>query len=108
MFVYLDYHEDLEHALSVILDTVKRVQGVADSPAASMRLHDLTPQHFQIESRFWTDSRRADFLNTASAVRVAIVKALAKEGIPLPNPDVRLVTLVETRGGDVERSAVGG
>jgi small-conductance mechanosensitive channel len=96
VFVYLDYRQDLERALSVILEVVTGVHGVAADPAPSMRLRDLTPDHMQIESRFWTDSRRTDFMNTASAVRVAIVKALKKEGIALPDPDERRVMLVES------------
>lgn len=96
VFVYLDYSQDLEQAMSVILQTASHVPGVASSPAPSMRLHDLTPQHLLIEARVWADSKRADFMNTASAVRVAIVSALVEAGIALPNPDQRTVRIVES------------
>ena len=95
IFVYLDYKEDLEQAMSVILQAVSQVPGVAREPAPTMRLHDLTPEHFQIEARVWTDSRRRDFMNTASAARIAIVTALVKAGIALPDPDERKVRMVE-------------
>lgn len=39
----------------------------------------------------WTDSRRADYKNTASAVRQAVVTGLKEAGIGLPEPDVRLL-----------------
>jgi small conductance mechanosensitive channel len=95
VFVYLDYRQDLHRALSLILETIARVPGVVQDPAASMRLHDLTPQHLHIEARVWTDSRRTDFVQTASTVRIAIVDALSREGIALPHPEDRQVTLVE-------------
>ena len=95
VFVYLDYREDLRRAMSVILGAVTTVPGVAADPAPSLRLHDLTPEHLHIEARIWTDSRRVDFMNTASAARVAIVAALLREGIALPDPDRRQVSMVE-------------
>ena len=98
VFIYLDYRQDLERALSIILDTMAGVPGVTANPAASTQLRDLTPQHLHIEARFWTDSRRPDFMNTASTVRIAIVKALAREGIALPQTSERQVTLVKGHG----------
>jgi small conductance mechanosensitive channel len=95
VFVYLDYHQDLERALLLILETVKRVHGVAADPAPSMRLTDLTPQQLYIEARFWADSRRTDFVQTASAARVAIVTALAREGFALPRSEERRVTFTQ-------------
>ena len=109
IFVFLDYDQNLDRALAAILDAVPRVHGVAADPPASVRLHDLTPNHLHIEAVFWTDSRRADFVETASHVRVAIAQALAKAGIALPNPDDRRVTIVALPGdglaGDKGRDA---
>ena len=98
VFVYLNYREDLRRAMSVILEAVAKVPGVSAEPAPSMRLHDLTPEHLHIEARIWTDSRRTDFMNTASAARVAIVEALKREGIAFPDPDDRRVSIVEAGG----------
>lgn len=95
--VYLDYRQDLERALSIMLDATTRVADVASQPAASTRLRDLTPELVQLEARFWTDSRRTDFMHTASVVRIAIVSALAKDGIALPSPADRKLTIVEPR-----------
>jgi hypothetical protein len=39
-----------------------------------------------IEVRFWTDSRRSDFLATSSNVRLAMAGALRREGIEPANP----------------------
>jgi len=97
VFVYLEYTEDYHRVSSVILQAVAHVPGVAAVPAPSMRLHDLTPDYLQVEARFWTDSRRTDFMNTASAARVAALTALLHEGIRLPDPKDRNVTIVEAR-----------
>jgi small-conductance mechanosensitive channel len=95
--VYLDYHQDLERALFIILDAATRAPGVAAVPTASVRLRELTPEHLHIEARVWTDSRRSDYMNTASTARIAIVNALVKDGIALPDPNQRQMTLVERR-----------
>jgi small-conductance mechanosensitive channel len=104
IFVFLDYKQDLDRALAAILDAVPRLHGVAAEPAVSVRLHDLTPDHLHIEATFWTDSRRADFVETASHARIAIVQALAKAGIALPDPDTRRVTIVESHGDGLASS----
>jgi small conductance mechanosensitive channel len=91
--VYLGYQQDLARALSIILDAVKAVPGVAQTPAPSMRVQDLSRECLHLEARFWGESRRADLMNTASAARVAIFDALTAAGFQLPNPDQRFVTI---------------
>ncbi len=93
VFVYLEYGEDVDRAMSIILDTMTKVPGVATDPAPSMRLRDLTKEHLYIEGRLWADSRRKNLWTTASLARIAIVDALTKEGIALPNPHRRQVTM---------------
>ncbi|MBI3797376.1 MAG: hypothetical protein HY268_10490 [Deltaproteobacteria bacterium] len=39
-------------------------------------------------------------MNTASTVRIAVVKALAREGIALPNTKERQVTIVNAHSRD--------
>ena len=86
ILIYLSYREDVARALQILLETIRGVAGIASNPAPSIQLSDLTPHHLKLEARFWADSRRADFLATVSAVRVAIVEALTKAGIELPLP----------------------
>ena len=64
-----------------------------------MRLQELGTDHLHIEAQFWTDSRRTDFMHTASSARLAIVQALTKAGIALPDPDDRRVTIVDPSAG---------
>jgi hypothetical protein len=58
-----------------------------------MRVMELSPGGVQIEARFWTESKRLDFMNAASAARQAIVEALKRHGIGLPDGSIRVVTL---------------
>ncbi len=69
--------------------------------------HDLMPEHFHIEARFWTDSRRTDFIKAASTVRIAIVGALKQAGIALPRPEHRQVTIVEGSRDALEKPPSG-
>jgi len=93
VYVYLAYKEDVGRAFAAILEAVRTVPGVADTPAPSMRLRDFSQEGVQIEARFWTDSQRRNLMNTASAARVAILSALKSTGIQLPDPDQRIVTI---------------
>jgi small-conductance mechanosensitive channel len=56
-----------------------------------VRLRELAENDIVFEARFWTDSRRSDFLETTSAVGYAIVAALKKSGIGFPDAAVRLL-----------------
>jgi small-conductance mechanosensitive channel len=91
--VYLGYKEDFERALTLILDTVRSVPGVVESPAPSMRLRELTEDGLHLEARFWADSHRTNLMNTASAARIAILRALREAGIQLHDPERRVVTI---------------
>ncbi len=91
--VFLGYKEDVGRALPVILDAVKSVPGVTQTPAPSIRLQELGPVSVQLDARFWADSHRANLMDTASAARVAILQALKAAGITLPDPDQRVVTV---------------
>ena len=99
VFVYLGYKADAERVLALILDTVRSVPGVAATPPPSMRLCDLRPGCLQLEARFWAESRRTNLMNTASAARVAIVRALKEADIQLPDPDQRLATMTPAPPG---------
>jgi small-conductance mechanosensitive channel len=107
VFVYLEYDQDINLAMSVILKAMSSVPGVATHPAASIRLRELTTEHLQIEGRFWTDSIRTKLRLNASNVRVAIVNALEKEGITLPNPNQYQVSLEKSLEQKIQGSSKG-
>lgn len=89
--VWLGYDVDLRHAVEVIRTATQSAGGVLDSPSAIVRLDQLGKDDLLVEVTFWTDSRRADYKNTASAVREAILLAFKRAHLPLPDPDVRVV-----------------
>lgn len=66
-------------------------EGVLADPPASVRIQELGPDDIVIEVRFWTDSRRSDFVLTSSAVRTEIIRALKAAGVGLPDPSLRTV-----------------
>jgi small-conductance mechanosensitive channel len=77
--------------VAVIGEATQNTEGVLKEPPPSVRLRELAENDIVFEARFWTDSRRADFLETTSAVGYAIVAALKKSGIGFPNSAVRLL-----------------
>jgi small-conductance mechanosensitive channel len=50
-----------------------------------------------LEVRFWTDSRRSDFVSTASRVRSRIPHALEREEIGLPDGVLRIARADERK-----------
>lgn len=97
--LFLGYDSDLRQAGEVIRAAAQATAGVLEQPAASVRVRDLGQDDIVVEARFWTDSRRSDFLATQSAVRAAIVGALREAGIGLPDPDVRYLVSREPQLG---------
>jgi small conductance mechanosensitive channel len=84
--VHLDYRTDFPRALRIAAEAAHQTKGVAGDPPANARLRALNVGDAMMEVRFWTDSRRADFMATSCAVRVAVVLALKEAGIALPLP----------------------
>lgn len=88
---WVGYDTDLKLAVETACDAAGRAEGVLDSPAPAVRVDELGQDDVVLEITFWTDSRRADYKNTASAVRKAVVQAFKEAGVGLPEPDVRLL-----------------
>lgn len=86
ILVVLGYEEDLARAARVMLAATRTSEGVLETPPPSTLFRDLENNTLAIELRFWTDSRRSDFLASSSAVRLALLDALKREGIALANP----------------------
>lgn len=86
------YDTDLRNATALLLRAAHGVEGVLDDPPPSVRVRELEDDSIRIEVRFWTDSRRSDYVATASRVRQAVVELFRREGIALPDGilDVRM------------------
>jgi small-conductance mechanosensitive channel len=90
---WIGYDADLRLAVATACQAAGQAEGVLDTPPPAVRVDELGQDDIVLEITFWTDSRRADYKNTASAVREAIVSAFRAAGVGLPEPDVRLVRL---------------
>ncbi len=88
---FLDYGCDLRRAISVIAEATRRAEGVLQTPTPTVRVKNLTENAMQIEALFRTDSRRADFMATASAIRHNALNALKDAGIDLPDSNLRVL-----------------
>lgn len=89
--LFLGYDQDLKRAVAAMRDAAQAAAGVLDEPAASVRVRDLGQDGIVVEVRFWCDSRRSEFVSTASNVRAELVVALTAAEIGLPDPDVRVL-----------------
>jgi small conductance mechanosensitive channel len=83
----LDYATDLVGLLPRLREAVQAAPGVLERPVTA-RLEDLAPDGVLLNVGFWTDSRRSDFKDTASEVRLVVIAALRDAGVPLPEPDL--------------------
>lgn len=102
--LFVDYSTDLKQLTAVLGSAIYEAEGVLQEPPASVRVRELGQDDIVVEARFWTDSRRSDYLATTSAVGHSIVEALRQAGINLPEPDMRVV---ELRSPDKWRDALG-
>ena len=91
ILVTLDYSADLARAARALLAAARSAEGVLEIPPPSTLFREMEHNTVGIEVRFWTDSRRSDFLATSSNVRLALADALVREGIQPANPALMTV-----------------
>lgn len=85
--VWIGYDADIAAAAGVAREAAGAADEVLDTPPPLVRVDDLGASDIALEVTFWTDSRRSDFKNTASAVRQRIIDSFRSHGIGLPTPD---------------------
>lgn len=81
----LSYGVDIQAVTTLMRDAAQRTQGVLATPEASVRLVDLGESQLVFDVQFWCDSRRSDFVATASEVRKSLVTALRAAEVALPD-----------------------
>lgn len=82
----LGYGEDITRASQVFLEAIKAVDGVADTPAASVLAEELGNSTLTLVARFWVNQKTHSLLSVHSEVVRAIKEAAEKENIDLPYP----------------------
>ncbi len=96
--VFTGYELDVAKLVPLIRDAAQSAPGVMDEPPATVLIAQLGPSDIAFEVRYWSDSRRSDFVATASAVRLDILTALKETDTPLPEPNVRVLVPCDAAG----------
>lgn len=81
----LSYGVDIDAVSALMRDAAQQTPGVLATPEASVRLVDLGESQLVFDVQFWCDSRRSDFVATASEVRKSLVVALRAAEVALPD-----------------------
>lgn len=89
----LAYDADLTAAMNAALDATRAASGVLEEPPPSILVRDLGATSIALELRFWTDSRRADFVATRSHVNADVVAALRAADVRLPQAGATTVVV---------------
>lgn len=92
---YLGYDVELQKVLRVLEEATLRAEGVIVEPQPSVAIREMGQSELAFQVQFWCDSRRSDFMLTASRVRANLIDALRAAGIALPGPAVHQVVLRE-------------
>jgi small-conductance mechanosensitive channel len=92
------YREPLDVVVEASLNAMRATEGVLAEPGPSVQIQDLADD-ICFEARYWTDSRRSDFQDTASRVRAEVVRRLTAAGVVLPEPDLRRIVQAEADTG---------
>ena len=92
---YLGYDVELQKVLRVLEEATLRAEGVIAEPQPSVAIREMGQSELTFQVQFWCDSRRSDFMLTASRVRANLIDALRAAGIALPGPAVHQVVLRE-------------
>jgi small conductance mechanosensitive channel len=82
----LGYGEDVGHALAVLGETIRNVEGVMEEPAPSIVLTALGDSALEMTVYFWVNQETHSLLEVHSAAVRAIKEAAEREGIDLPYP----------------------
>ena len=103
ILVTLDYSADLARAATALLAATRSAEGVLETPPPSTLFREMEHNTVAIEVRFWTDSRRSDFLATSSNVRLALADALVREGFEPANPTLMTIDWGEGQNPQVSQ-----
>lgn len=81
----LGYGIDIDEISAVMREAAQQTAGVLATPEASVHLIDLGESQLVFDVQFWCDSRRSDFVATASEVRKSLIAALRAARVTLPD-----------------------
>ena len=87
-FVFgIDYDDDIDEAIDVIVEEADAHEGILDDPAPSVRLNELADSYVGLQSRIWIDDpSRADFVRVRAEYVQAVKERFDEQGITVPFP----------------------
>ena len=90
--VGIGVEEDLQEAIDVGVEMLRKMPGVLDDPMPFGRVIALGESSVQVRYHGWVDQQMADFLKVKSEATRLLKGALDEAGIELPEPIVRVLT----------------
>jgi small-conductance mechanosensitive channel len=100
----IGYGDDIERAKEIMLDAMRRIDGVLPQPAPEVLVMELGPSSVSLRARWWIQPpRRADALDARDKVLSAVKTALTEHGIDLPFPTRQILFHDQTEETDGDR-----
>ena len=96
--------DDIAEAKCIMLNVLRRMEGVEHDPATDALVIDYADYGVKIRLRWWiTPPRRADALTTRDIVLTAVKRELTAAGIDLPYPTHQILWHDQTEESDGDR-----
>ena len=102
--VGIGYGDDIDEARRLILEAISEVDEVLKEPPPSVLAVSFGDSSVTLKARWWTKSRRADFLRGRDRVIPAIRRKLGEHGIDLPYPTQQILFHDQTEETDGDRA----
>lgn len=90
--VGIGYDDDIENAKTVALETVKGVEGVAETPPPDVLVDELAASTVNLRVRFHANSQRADYLKVGSECMRRVKEAFTDAKISMPT-DIQTIVI---------------
>ncbi|RLQ89058.1 mechanosensitive ion channel family protein [Notoacmeibacter ruber] len=103
--VGIGYGDDIDLARSVILETVKKAEGVLAEPEPEVLVLDLAASWVTMRARWWSDPFRSDIMHVRSNVIHDVKLALDEAGVDMPYETVVSLFHDQTENVDGDRKA---
>jgi len=92
IMVGIGYDDDIDNATAIALETVKGIEGVAETPPPDVLVDELAASTVNLKIRFYANSQRADYLRVSSECRRQIKQAFDREQISMPT-DIQTIVI---------------
>jgi small-conductance mechanosensitive channel len=102
--VGIGYGDDIDDARRLILEAISEVDEVLKEPPPSVIAVSFGDSSVMLKARWWTKSRRADFLRGRDRVIPAIRRKLGENGIDLPYTTRQILFHDQTEETDGDRA----